>query len=419
MKKIYLILASTLLGSAIFSQVRFEPKTTTSTVGTPEQFTPRASANNGVSRTTIQNHVVDFSEAHASYYSSTPTGFWRTLFPDSITPIQYTNSVGYAYILNAAQVFDLRSEVVNSEIGGLQDGFSTDPSFPITLDSVFLQGYYQKGSLGYTDTLVVSVIDYIGVFVAHAGNTAAPVATQWGADTVRSFAIEIDTNTFEIQNISAEYKIPLDLADTSANGLMFSRILAGATVDPRFAINVAFKPGGPYTIADTSNKQLGFYRLYTTEPNGTGTQMSYIKNDLSGAAFYTKFDRYNSPTDRYFSNVHYYSATQSDCFEIYGMFSQTNNRSISEGENGAKLFQNYPNPSNGMTMVKYSLENQANVSFELMDVTGKKVISLNEGNRSAGTHSIEINTAELNAGIYFYSVVVNGNMITKKMTITK
>ena len=59
------------------------------------------------------------------------------------------------------------------------------------------------------------------------------------------------------------------------------------------------------------------------------------------------------------------------------------------------------------------------VSFEVIDITGKKVISTNEGNKGAGTYSINLNTAELNAGIYFYSIVVDGNRITKKMTITK
>ena len=54
-----------------------------------------------------------------------------------------------------------------------------------------------------------------------------------------------------------------------------------------------------------------------------------------------------------------------------------------------------------------------------MDVTGKVVTSSFEGNKAEGTHSIELNTNSLNAGVYFYSVIVNGNRLTKKMTISK
>ena len=71
----------------------------------------------------------------------------------------------------------------------------------------------------------------------------------------------------------------------------------------------------------------------------------------------------------------------------------------------------------GFTTVRYSLENQAQILFEMIDITGKKVISINEGSKTTGVHTIELNTDKLNAGIYFYSILVDGQRITKKMTI--
>jgi len=46
-------------------------------------------------------------------------------------------------------------------------------------------------------------------------------------------------------------------------------------------------------------------------------------------------------------------------------------------------------------------------------------MSVNKGNQNSGTYTMDINTSDLNSGIYFYSILVNGNKITKKMTITK
>ena len=68
-------------------------------------------------------------------------------------------------------------------------------------------------------------------------------------------------------------------------------------------------------------------------------------------------------------------------------------------------------------MIKYSLQNHANISFEIIDITGKKIMSINEGSKTTGVHTIELNTDKLNAGIYFYSIVLDGKRITKKMIV--
>jgi hypothetical protein len=410
MKKIYLILASTLLGTAIFAQSNLKAKDISQT---PVKSSFINNGGNAVSRTTIVNKKVNFNDDHVNYYSSTSAGFYRTIFPDSTTPAEYSGAtIGYTYIHGAAQIFDLASQVVNGSIGGSDDGF--DPTQTATLDSIKLYAYYAKGSYNYTDTLEISVVDYIGDF-----RLTDAYYAPWGADTIRAFAIERDTITDTIKNAIAKYKVALNLADTLSNGTMLVKLPAGATVNRRFAIDVRFKPGGSYAVTDTINKQLGMFRLYTSEPNGTGTLMSYIKNDRSGAAFFTKFAKYGTPKRRYYGNVYGYPATQSDNFEIDAILSQTNPLSINEEVKDADLFQNFPNPSNGITTVRYSLQNEANVTFEMMDVTGKRIFSTLEGKKNPGTYSLEINTAELNSGIYFYSILVNGNKITKKMIITK
>ena len=79
----------------------------------------------------------------------------------------------------------------------------------------------------------------------------------------------------------------------------------------------------------------------------------------------------------------------------------------------------YPNPTSDLTTIKYSLQKSAQVTFELIDITGKTIISSLEGNKTEGSHLIELNTNELKAGVYFYSINVNGNKLTKKMTISK
>lgn len=81
--------------------------------------------------------------------------------------------------------------------------------------------------------------------------------------------------------------------------------------------------------------------------------------------------------------------------------------------------QNYPNPFNGNTRVNYSLVNADNVMIEITDLTGKVIAVMNEGSKAAGNHTVELNSNELSAGTYFYSVVTSTGRITKAMTVAK
>ncbi|MBX7094696.1 MAG: T9SS type A sorting domain-containing protein [Flavobacteriales bacterium] len=83
------------------------------------------------------------------------------------------------------------------------------------------------------------------------------------------------------------------------------------------------------------------------------------------------------------------------------------------------LSQNIPNPANGTTTIRYSINENANVTFEIVDVTGKVIKNENFGTRSAGDYQINLDTDAFAAGVYFYSVTVNGERQTKRMIINK
>lgn len=88
--------------------------------------------------------------------------------------------------------------------------------------------------------------------------------------------------------------------------------------------------------------------------------------------------------------------------------------------NGMKLSQNNPNPMNGNTVIQYELEKYTNnVVLEIYDVHGRKAVVINEGEKTAGRHTINIENTKLAAGTYYYSLKANGNRLTKKMVVTK
>jgi hypothetical protein len=88
-------------------------------------------------------------------------------------------------------------------------------------------------------------------------------------------------------------------------------------------------------------------------------------------------------------------------------------------ETGLALGQNVPNPAISLTDIPYFLPTDGIVSFEFTDVVGKIVMVLANESQSAGQHIFSLNTSQLNAGLYFYTLNFNGERITRRMIITK
>lgn len=85
----------------------------------------------------------------------------------------------------------------------------------------------------------------------------------------------------------------------------------------------------------------------------------------------------------------------------------------------AVLHQNIPNPAVGSTSVNFEIVKANEVSLSVYDVTGKLIKSINQGKLSAGMHSITLETSDIDAGVYFYTLTVGDQTLTKKMTIMK
>jgi hypothetical protein len=98
------------------------------------------------------------------------------------------------------------------------------------------------------------------------------------------------------------------------------------------------------------------------------------------------------------------------------------------GPDGTKAFtldQNYPNPANGLTSIRFTLPVNAVVTLRIMDVTGK-VVSTEIANESmqAGEQTYSLDASKFASGSYIYELTAvqpNGQAITltKKMTLDK
>ncbi|MBI2419734.1 MAG: T9SS type A sorting domain-containing protein [Ignavibacteriales bacterium] len=83
------------------------------------------------------------------------------------------------------------------------------------------------------------------------------------------------------------------------------------------------------------------------------------------------------------------------------------------------LSQNYPNPFNPSTVIDFAIPAKSNVTLEVFDITGKKMMTLVDEEKEAGNYSVKYNASYLSSGIYFYRLSAGINTITKKMLLMR
>ena len=76
----------------------------------------------------------------------------------------------------------------------------------------------------------------------------------------------------------------------------------------------------------------------------------------------------------------------------------------------------YPNPATDKTIISINLKKSSDVSIQVMDMNGKILRAANYSNLN-GTSTIEMNTENLNSGIYAVVVTIDGVISTQRLVV--
>jgi hypothetical protein len=83
------------------------------------------------------------------------------------------------------------------------------------------------------------------------------------------------------------------------------------------------------------------------------------------------------------------------------------------------LRDNYPNPFNSSTIIRYELPRDCHVRLEVFDILGRKAATLVTGREKAGYHAVIWNAREAATGFYFYRLFAGDFSDTKRMVLLK
>jgi hypothetical protein len=83
------------------------------------------------------------------------------------------------------------------------------------------------------------------------------------------------------------------------------------------------------------------------------------------------------------------------------------------------LFNNYPNPFNPVTTIKFSIPEIQQVTLKVYNLMGREVVTLVDQELQAGYHTTKWNAGNMASGIYFYRLISGNKSIKQKMILLK
>ena len=95
------------------------------------------------------------------------------------------------------------------------------------------------------------------------------------------------------------------------------------------------------------------------------------------------------------------------------------NKLIDVDETQITLQQNFPNPFNPSTKIKFSLKNDGMTTLKIYNSVGEVIATLLNDYKSAGEYVFDYDAGNLSSGVYFYQINSGSYTEIKKMILIK
>ena len=301
--------------------------------------------------------------------------------------------------------------------------------------------YTRTTASNIVDTLIVTVYDNGTASNMGTGGYLNSNGYPGGADTLstkrlgynkNTNLVANNTNTAVVPTGQYKFKILLTDADTAATSYRdkdFKLPIPYSGVGNKLvAADVQFIPGYSYAMGDHIDYTKNAFFFTSLEEQGAGTVFTFFDCNFGSTAcdysssFIVPQDvRYNVNASGY--NGRFIPAmayTPPYGFEHHLIsFHLTDDLTTginnAAAQNSFELSQNMPNPYTKESVVNYYLtKDVSSALFTVTDVTGR-IVSTEKVGTSTGSHSVKLGSYA--AGVYYYSLNVDGNVTTKKMIV--
>lgn len=266
------------------------------------------------------------------------------------------------------------------------------------------------------------IADQAGALDLEAGEHTVQIAPSWGWQGFSGLQI-LDAGGNVVHDLSAANAVTTgvelicDEADYCPSGFNSVLLNAGGSVD----FNFDAPESGQY-----------LFRIFYQAPDGTvsasldadgeevlaGIELTGEAGDLGGRDIFTdQFPLTEGVHTLTLSSAQ--GGARIDFVQLVYVVGTTISTEQNELPEGYALDQNYPNPFNPVTTIQYELGAAANVTLEVYDLLGRKVMTLVDGQRVAGVHRVTLDGAGLASGVYFYHLKTPVGQQVRRMVLLK
>ncbi|MBE0538426.1 MAG: carboxypeptidase regulatory-like domain-containing protein [Ignavibacterium sp.] len=297
--------------------------------------------------------------------------------------------------------------------------------------------YNRKSFIKYMETVLKGVN---GIITDTLGNPVKAKVTVLNHDADNSFVYS-DSTGFYLRmlspgNYSLKFEAP-DYYSQTINNVIVSSYNSLTTLDVQLVSSIIPVELLSFTSAVSENN-VSLNWITATETNNMGFNLerrqthsaqSSLSNEewntisfVSGSGTSTEPHTYTFTDENLSPGLYQYRLKQID---FDGLYKYSN--AIEVGvvtPDKFVLTQNFPNPFNPSTTIKYTIPNVtlsgvrgSRVQLKIYDALGKEIATLVDEEKPAGNYEITFNALNLSSGIYFYKLQAGAFIQTKKMLL--
>lgn len=369
--------------------------------------------------------IITLTATGATSYTWSTSAQTETISVNPLTTTSYSVSgkgingcIGNTnFLINVALATAIQGTV--SESGNPVSGdvilFKFEPMFT-KFDTTGVQVIAANGSYNFPSILYGS---YIVMAVPTATNlqvTYGLNALGWKNATINTHACAND----DIQNINV---VPFLTVGTGP-GLMSGQIIEGigfgqkpnGTMAPSapgnpiggIIVKGGKNPGGNF-FTQTVTDAAGGYTLSSLPVNNPGEEY-FVMVEIPGLDTNGTYERQITSTDNLFTGLNFVVDNEK--------INTIQDVSVQSIDINSTLFKVYPNPANDKFTINFKANSDSNTKIELLDIIGRKMASIyNNKTFKSDSYEFDVNTKNINSGIYFIKIDINGSIQTIKIII--
>jgi hypothetical protein len=274
-----------------------------------------------------------------------------------------------------------------------------------------------------------SLVGFMNLSMVGGTWPASGSATIQVSDGVDTVDLRIDSDT-DIDG-SPEPVWPVDIIGLGSQYDSSSPYDGGYQIIPRYYAD-DFLPAGSLPVELTSfsasivGNSIVLEWKTATETNNMGFEIERATNDkvwqvigfVDGYGTTAESKSYTYTDTEVGELINYYYRLKQ--IDLDGSYSYSAEIEITaEMPTSFQLSQNFPNPFNPTTNIRFTLPEASNVQLKVFNALGEEVANLTSDLFEAGVHNIAFDASNLISGVYFYKLEANNFVQVRKMMLLK